>query len=319
MAQKPKFPVTDEQSFLALMEGIDAELREQEIPVTRRDMSGLHLISSRYRLGLSMSNNLENPEPGNYQGKRLTRRIFDWFADQYGDRLKIDPLPGHTMLLIDGDLFRARIPKIFGIVQIAVDAFDMGNDHPFSISKNGPGKVNILNQIEGLTEARARRLSQEQLSAICTHMTEFTNAFNEFSKVYGYELGKKAEIDFRSSVARAVDHRDFGTSRYETLQAAEKIIKLYLTLKTGTTPSYSHILTELIENAPDRRIASLSVEWLDAVQCSANVRYEASGTVHDAVRAHEAAVRLVRTVATFIPSQQPELSSRAIAEYGPQS
>ena len=44
----------------------------------------------------------------------LSEAMHQWYKDSYGDRLKVDPCPGRTVVLLDGDLYVLKVPRIYG-------------------------------------------------------------------------------------------------------------------------------------------------------------------------------------------------------------
>ena len=108
--------VSGELEFEALMEDIDADMHQSQTPIPRREFEAIKLL--RKRLGadhsLLLSDLPEKPQAGVYAGRDLTKRVFNWIEERYGDRLKINFGPGATAVSIRGDVYPVVLPFVMG-------------------------------------------------------------------------------------------------------------------------------------------------------------------------------------------------------------
>src|SRR5438128_3648351 len=119
----PKNHFSNDADFDAFMRAIDAEMRAENIPITAREISGFIRASSRLKADLRlMPLPKRGPIAGVYAGDNLSLRILSWFQTKYGDRLKADFSPGMVPVLIEGDPYLMRLPRVFGHIRLVCDA-----------------------------------------------------------------------------------------------------------------------------------------------------------------------------------------------------
>jgi hypothetical protein len=158
--------------------------------------------------------------------------------------------------------------------------------------QKGKATVNLLRCIDKLPQSLANDLSRVELQEIMD-VFQFGNRF--LSTLASFhandELGKSAVTDLTYSARYCLD-RQLGQSRWASLQAAEKLIKLFIQKKNKTFP-HTHDLAKL-------RALACSVGWsfaddetLNGVQCGAEVRYgQGQQRMTDVVKAHLGAVQV---------------------------
>ena len=93
------FHITDEQLHNVLTK-IDANLRASSDQVFGREIRGWIAFCRGFKLQMAMH------DP-------LAVRIYDWFSQQYGDRLKSNMDFGNTVVEIRQDLYLLRVPRIY--------------------------------------------------------------------------------------------------------------------------------------------------------------------------------------------------------------
>jgi hypothetical protein len=109
----------------------------------------------------------------------------------------------------------------------------------------------------------------------------------------------------RGNIANAVDllfstPPQFGFSKWESLQATEKVLKAFILAK-GAKFKFTHILEDLALPAELLGLPPIPRRELREIQCSPEVRY---GTIdvapREAVKAHQAAVSVCGGIAVSL-------------------
>ena len=111
--------------------------------------------------------------------------------------------------------------------------------------------------------------------------------------------------EVQSDIDAAVHHvmnkpPHFGQSKWHSLQATEKILKVFLESRTVSYPRH-HQLRGLAELAEKANLPVLDHRWLDEIQCSAGIRYgEELATLNEAFAAYLACLQVCRHVARAV-------------------
>ena len=158
---------TNENEFTAMMEEVDRYLRQKEIPPHARPIRGWFEISKALNLGLSMFPREERePRRGIYSGDDLTIRIFRWFDNRYGDKLKINMGPGRFALMIRGDPWELLLPKVFGTVNFFISSHEKSSNQEEDLKLRRIPKINILDLITIFPQGLAASLKPAELEHI---------------------------------------------------------------------------------------------------------------------------------------------------------
>ncbi len=298
-SEKKNLNVSSEKEFCNLMERIDEELRAAGVPIQGRPLRGALEVSGQHGLGLTLLPVADRPpRPGCYTGEDLVIRIFEWFDKRYGDQLLVDYSPGHTIVLVRGDIYRVRLPRIFGSAAFVCDPSAHGkNVYPVLTMGGQTATVNVLDSVEDLQPGLSQALEPQELQKIKEVVHLESLQFATIEALYNTELGRAAKADLRASVDRLLDSPpQFGQSRWASLQAAEKFLKAYLT-EQGLRFPKTHDLKKLANLAHIRKYGGLPDGLLEPVQCDPGVRYDDSSTVDDAILAHRMACLICWKVA----------------------
>jgi hypothetical protein len=298
---KEAFNVTVEEEFQKLMEETDQELRAENVKTIGRPVAGWLRISSRFGLRLRMNPSKRPPRDDCYTGDDLTFRIFDWFDHRYGDRLKISLGAGEMAVFVRGDLYRLVFPRIFGTVSLSCspEDFKAHGEATSSIGRGRPPAMNILSCIEGLTAALAQTLTPGHRTELLRLFQMGCTAHAEIRVKRDVELVEEALGDLQESVARLFDVTPrCGTSKWASLQAAEKMLKAYIKQRGQKFP-YIHGLACLAGLAEAHGLPVLPRDVLVEIQCEPGVRYaDSSITTPEAVRAQHLSLQLCAAVAS---------------------
>ncbi len=280
--------IRTEEDFTDLMQEIDLEMQNEQIRLTARSMEAHLRFSSVYNLFLL------NSDP-------LTKKVFDWFDQWYGDRAKIRMGVGSMAVIIRGDVLRMDFPIGSGINRI-VCSKQLSKDRPSVIigTRENPPTLNVLDFVDGLTQEFANTLNNEELQGLFNQFVFGRNALMRVYETYDRsELTQQARADLMASSSHLFDSPpNYGLSKWASLQAAEKFIKDFIVAKGGAGPR-SHNLKQLAGIAEGFGLPAIPDYWLDDIECSADVRYGGiSVTAQEAVEAQYAALQVCEHIAT---------------------
>jgi hypothetical protein len=255
---------------------IDAELRAEYVNIPARPLVALSKLSVRL--------NFEIRFPGEFAD-----RIVGWFDRLYGDRLKMGCALGTTVVLIAGDIYRVALPLFFGT---SLYALDIG---PASrMTKLGGREVNLTNIaqfIEGLTPARLMTITEDDRNGIVNLFASAMVSSSDFVSVTYPNFIPETRGDLTNSVDHLLTRpAQLGLSRWASLQVVETVLKACIEEQGGQIKQI-HILNKLADAAEQLGLTSVDRKKLNAVQCSASVRYgEESSTLLQAYEAHASGV-----------------------------
>jgi hypothetical protein len=297
VSNEAQWSIKTEGDFQRFMEAIDRELIAKGVPVFQRPGRSVEEAAAMLDMDLPQGPLPQGlPHQGDYLGASLSRRILDWVEARYGERLKIDSTLGAAVAVLRGDAWLIRIPMMLGDVQIVYNR-DLTKDYP-----NTGGALNAVQMVKGMTAAVAKSLSKEELNSIHAAFEPAKSAFVQLLDLtYRFPLAEVARVDLMNAAEICVrDPQRRGLSRWYSLQAVEKLLKLYIEIRGQTYPK-THDLIALSTRAAELGGSALDDVDLRAVQCSAGIRYEPEkSSLNEAATAHAAAVRLSRTVLSDI-------------------
>ena len=280
--------VESDENFDQLMQQVDREMQTEQIPLTARAIEGVLRLSSVYSLYLL------NSDP-------LCKKVNDWFDRWYGDRGKMTMGLGSMGVILRGDVLRMDFPIGFGINRV-VCTKELAKDRPSIVigTRENPPTLNALDFVQGLTQEFANTLSQEELQGLFYQFVFGRTAFMRIFEVFeGSELTQQARADLMASSSHLFEsHPNYALSKWASLQASEKFIKDYI-IRKGGTPPRSHNLKQLATIAEQHGLAPIPGQWLDDIECSAEVRYGGiTVTSQEAVEAQYAALQVCEHIST---------------------
>lgn len=291
-------PLKSDKEFNDLMIAIDARLKDKGVPIHARQ---LHALAEAAKLldqeiiGGPLST---GPIPGVYEGESLSAHIIQWMEHRYGERLKVDLSIGYAPILIRDDPWLLKYPLILGTVTVVCDR-DLTKKYS-NISATIPGEapqkpvMNLLANIIDLPHALAKELTDSELRDILNIFVvghEFYTVLD--SRCRSDDLAMLALSDLNNGAKMAVGTTaNHGQSAWSSLQAAEKLLKLFIQKHDGSYP-HTHSLNKLYAHASRLGLPHIEAEILSSAQCSSNVRYERTPhDAFDAVSAHHAAMNI---------------------------
>ena len=285
------FTISDADLHSALVE-IDNELRATGAKLFGREMQGWMLFCRKFKLEMAMH------DP-------LAVRIFDWFSQQYGDRLKGNLDFGNTVAEIRHDLYLLRFPRLFGTEIVHCDPLLIGMDFGPRITMRGTMlKANLFDQLAGVTPDFLKSLTVEECSNLLDLYARGFTGLSRMDDAKEAPLAKEALDDLHQSASQlTASSPNYGFSRWSSLQATEKLLKSFITLK-GQMPRKTHSLTDLAATAVSLGLPTPAPGLLGAIQCNADVRYSANSVgKREALHGHYAALSLAAKVAPLLSPQ----------------
>jgi hypothetical protein len=277
--------------FEVMMREIDAKFIKDGIPISARPLQAVMAVGTHYKITIPLSRPFPGAPPELQRYAQLGEDINDGFERLYGDRLKVDFSVGQMVVLIDGDLYPLRFPRIFGQVRFILSRQFIKAPE---ISSRGPATCNIVQLVTDLTPVKAATLSDAALRSLDDDFGLGLRALDALEASQDQELIRIARGDIQTAVNNLLDRANrFGESKWSSLQTAEKILKAAITLE-GAEFKYGHCLAKL-----RRQLDTLGVrfDWeplTTAIQCTPGIRYgQEKCTRDDALAAHHASLRLV--------------------------
>lgn len=272
-------------AFDQLLEQIDTELKDAGHAIHSRPMGAWMKVARRFDLPLPLG------RPNDMWPKHLsdhwpvTEYIFDWYEHRYGDKLKIDSTLGTIVIELDGDLWSVVVPLLLGKGMFV--AMRPG------ISL-GRGAYNILDLVQTMTPAHAETLSANAFSNL---QWRFAVGFEALAIMEGTrtnELMRAARKDVQAAVANLTDTRpEFGTSKWASLQVAEKAIKAAIEM-SGERFSPVHLLATINAELVAINPAADVSQYIPQIQCTPSIRYGKEPCAREeALAAHYASLQVV--------------------------
>jgi hypothetical protein len=297
---KPPLVITTEDEFTSLMDKIDSEMVEEEIKITARPfMAGLK-ITERYDIVLSATPPRRTPKPGCYDSVELSIRIFDWIDKRYGERVNIPSHIGKVVIPLRGALYCINCPTVFGKVNFVCEP------NTFGITRENIGEkvsptFNIVDSIQDFTKDFALSLTSEEVVKVSVAFVSAMGAFMPLRAIEDVKYVSEALGNFDAATSHLMEHKpQFGLSKWESLQAVEKLLKAYIDLNGGVIER-THSLQKLFDIANKFGLPFPPEGYLADLQCPAGVRYgEIVVSEKDAVIAQRISLELSEVIAQCI-------------------
>lgn len=277
-------PASD-AAFDAMMSSLDEHLAECGNQPFRRPTRAKHLISVRLGVSAVLTGPLWMRAPRTPFGPTdLLLRVGEWYEQNYGKRL-YPPFPARSSVIsIRRTLWRVRLPIVFGTVTVFVDR-NLDKEHR-------GGALNVLQSIEGFTQAYANRLHDEEIGRIVEESHMAYLAIEVLNGLSHHVFFEQARMDYEHSVDALMSGFSWSKARWETAQCAEKVLKGLLASAGHEYPSKGatgHDIPRLGVIVSDKLGLVLDLDLLKKIHCEPNVRYgEQSVSPAEALSAHVA-------------------------------
>lgn len=282
-------PLEQGPQFEAMMAQIDLKLTNEGADIPSRPMLAVREVSMKYGLNMPLGGDPARMPPDLRENAALSEAINQWYKDNYGDRLKENPCPGQMVVLLDGDLYVLRVPRIFGRVNFVLTRQWLNSA---GISR-GPTTCNIIQLVDEMTPAKAARLSDAALNAIGDAFeTAVPAAYTLESTDHNLMFIARGDVEVAVNSLMARGGRN-GESKWASLQAAEKVLKAAIDL-AGLKFGFTHGLAGLCQTLADTGLKFDASTQVAAIQCTPSIRYgDESCTRDEALLAHRASLELV--------------------------
>ena len=301
--------IQSEADFEQLMLEIDAEMQAEKVPIIGRELAAMRKVAVLLEQNVPLAPIQSPPIPGRYVGHSLAAHVKRWIEARYGDRLKHDFSYGYSASIIRGDIWLLRIPIVYGNFKIVCER-DLSKEFPNWIV-NKPGQprqemvINLLKTVKDLPQGLASMITDEELRLVLNHFLVNYDCHRLLESFLAKDaLAVAARNDLTSSAKRAVaGATEHGMSRWDSLQAAEKFLKLFIEKTSGSFP-HTHNLTKLAEIASKSGLPPPPASALQMVQCDAGIRYEQRAhSLAELANAHQGAAAIGFAVAkTLFPN-----------------
>lgn len=270
---------------------IDRHLSKLEHDIPSRPIRALEVISKKFSISLPMSEPPPRFQDKNALNWHITKKIYKWYEEHYGDRLKEDWSIGKMVILVENDIWVLKFPCLFGSGQFIVSRTIESDGKSF---QSKPVIYNVLDAVQGLEKRRIGNLPDYELAHIYEKFQLGYQAFNILIASSSIELIGSAIADIEASVNHLGSNRsDYGLSKWSSLQAAEKMLKATLSM-IGKKYSHTHNLSNLVEEITSNGISGNWELLIKAIQCSPGIRYGKENCGRDdAIRAHHASLALI--------------------------
>lgn len=283
-----------EPEFEAMMASLDTHLASCGVLPHQRAFAAQRLVARTLGMTFSIP-----PPPRRclhtFDADDAIHWVSDWFKAIYGKRLNPHFEARSVAVEIRGTLWRMRLPIIYGAMQWFFDP-DLDNKG-ISLAVRAPATGNVLTLIEDFTPALAQRLSHDEIKEIGASLLlgfEGVDALEFFKE---HVLFDQARLDYAHSVDALISGIAWNKARWETAQAAEKIIKGLLKLAGKAYPTQgkdAHNISHLGGLAADQLGVAIPKAILESIDCKPAVRYgEDEATKAQALGAHQAFLELL--------------------------
>lgn len=288
---------TDE--FEKAVEAIDQELKAEGVPPHARAFHAVRKFGQRFQLSMPFTRPIPGAPNDLFENWPYSEAIFQWFAETYGERNKIDPSDGRKVaVLADGDLWELRLPLVWGSI---VPTVERRLTEPGPNFSRTPPQHNISNNITNITGKRLEKFTDNDVNEVYGQFVvglDVCNAIDRFRD--SSPLFTEAQHDLSTAVAMLVAQSpSYGQSRWASQQFAEKYLK-GIAKVIGIKPAYNHNLMALHDKLAEKIVGMNFRELIGQVECKPAVRYgEQTSTRAEAYAAHKSSLLLVRVVGSI--------------------
>jgi len=266
-----------------MMSSLDEHLAKCGYQPAHRRSRAEYLVSLRLGVSAAISGPLWiRPQRTPFGPTDLLMRVGEWYEQNYGGRL-YPPFRARSFVIdIRGTLWRVRLPKVWGTIAVVVDP-NLSEDYR-------GGGLNIIQSIEGFTQAYATRLSDDELRKISKESQVAFSAIEVINGLPRHTLFEQARMDYGHSVDALMSGFSSSKACWETAQCAEKVLKGLLAINGHDYPSKGgagHDIPRLGEIVLDKLDLALAPDLLQEIHCNPKVRYgEQNVSVTEAFSAH---------------------------------
>lgn len=288
----------DEPSYEAIMLSLDRHLEDQDFHIHQRPLHAASLLAKAYgtteRMQMIPAPRMEDHPK--YSAEYLVARAHVWYADRYGDAVKMLPEFGFFLLPLSSRIWKVRIPFFYGTASVFIDR-RLGQGPKGNVILRGPIPINILDCFDGMTQPYANSLTDHELRFI---QEEFAVAFDALNLIKqldnGDPLHRQARVDYNHSVeALCGIERAYGKARRDAATCAEKTMKGLLARKNIPFKS-NHDLGELARLLNSECELEIDAALANKLFTPASVSYEQVVSRQEAIESHRDLLRFLAKI-----------------------
>jgi len=304
-----KLPAT-EIEFAALMERIDQKLTAEGYKIPQRPIHAVMVIGTEFAVPLPLTPPIPGMEHPSFEYWWVTKRILQWYDHRYGDRLKIDFAPGRTVILLRGESWIIRLPRIYGHVKFVLSRAPKPKQPQEFRTDGHPIEHNVLDSVEGLPDGQRESFTDTEMGTIGNCFLLGFQAFTSLREIAGIPLVASALSDISASIAHiTASHPDYAQSKWSSLEAAEKLLKATIETSGHNYPR-THDLDYLVRDAKNYGIDIQVDDLLPLLRCTPSIRYgQQVVKITESVSAHHACLELAARLAPLITERENISSS----------
>lgn len=213
MTSQDAHPV-DQQQFEALMQEIDKDLRQRQVPSDQRALRAafeiLKSAGTGARIDAALLSGTYHGRPGCFQGQDLLAHTLSWFHAKYGTAQKHSMRLGVVATHIDGDPWLMTIPLFFGTIRIFADpTIPPRQGGARTAQARGPIAVNVLDHVQNIPPQVRSRLTLVDCLRLLRHFRRGVHCYRRFNLSAATPLARTAFDDLELS-ARQIEQRSYG-------------------------------------------------------------------------------------------------------------
>lgn len=282
------------KSFRNIMDVIDAELSDADMPFHQRPLHALSKLAEKVDpTGVFEMRDRVVTDPDDFSNKMLCAQVHRWYEERYGDRIKTHMGPGNYVLMIRREHWKVELPLCYGSNHFTVDS-DLQSMKRFVTTGKGRRipSVNILWYVENMTYEIASTLSPDEKQFIFEEFIFALNAVQFLRDLKNAPFMAQAENDYDTALnCIFYKYPNYNNSKWASLQFAEKAMKSVLDInkvpfaKNHDLSTLAGKVSRLGVGIPDQVIAN--------IQCTPAIRYEEERTTRkEAITALQCALAL---------------------------
>lgn len=257
--------VIEIEDFEKMMISINHDLSEEGIEISSRPIRAAMNAMTRLKISAPLAGvSLESADfpitPMN-----LSSHVNCWFENLYSDKLKVDFTQAKFPFLIHGDVFEVKVPLFYGEFLI------VSNKNPMDGGKilNTVDMINELTEPLRLTLTPSDEAKLQAFFVTCLQTSKLMRTFknNDF-------IDSALKDSFVSCENLMMRPKSPDLSAWHSVQFAEKVLKLFISLKTDKVKR-THKFTELKKEAEKLGYnADCRINWEQLSSITPSVRYE---------------------------------------------
>lgn len=289
----------DKSQISELLVGIDTELSGDGYTIPQRPIHAVMKVAQILGLSLPITKPQKADQHHSAANWPIVESIYQWYEHRYGDRIKQDFNQGTIAVPIRNDIYIVKLPLVYGEVSFYAERErQIRSSNAFQ----GQRKFNVLDAFNDLADGLRQTLTDEEILHILSLFVFSLSSMTRARSLTKEEpLMSLALTDINTAANHLSDsQREYGLSKWASLQASEKLLKHAILTRTGSHP-HGHNLQTLYEDATNNGMTHDLQEAISHIQCSAGVRYgEERISRENALDAHHASIVVLNGVTDFV-------------------